>query len=843
MKIALFLGPALVAVVIAMGPVISGEETFFYRDISHFHLQAKWSQVQAWSDGRLPFIDLPRGGDTSLGNPNTVPLYPTNLLYAIAGFTWAFNAHFWLHLMLAPWAVYWLARTWGLRRPGAYCAGVAYALSGYYLSQFGFYNLVAGTALAPALVASSVVAARSLARRAPGGRCGARLVVMGALWGLVLLAGDPIIALQAGVLSLLAVAIDRWPGRGERGSDGGGAPSGLRWALGVARGLPWLAGATLLGTLVAAPQYVEMLRILPYSYRFQIFTARQALLASWDPRQLAEWFIPFVFGRPQLNYWGYRFSGDEVPLFFSLFPGTLALALALVAGRPRARGHLWAWLGVSGGLFVVLGSFNPAMGLVARLPGLQLLRFPIKFWLPVAIGAALLVGIGFERCREPAVRRNLVRALGLLLLLYIAFAAFLVQFPTGVEQWVEDAMKQPQPPGRPVQVRLNWLALSLLQAALVGVYLALAWWAKRAPALAGGGAVALHAASQLFLLQPLYATDRVDLYREPPPILAHVGPDQSIVHGEIDELFGATRAGADFPDGRAHWVERRGRLELYPFVGIPFGRSYELTVSPEGLASFFTVGAVHAMRLNGDDVRVRIARTAGADVLILKRPFEDPESLGVRLRVVMPTFQSSAYVYEVLDSPDEYVLAGRVAFYERLDEVLQAIMSPQFDPRSVAVVPGPPRQVDAPSGEVEVVSDTPNRIELEVRSEAGGMLVAQRVYLPIYRAAIDGAPARVTVANLHRLGVEVPPGEHRLELWIDQGAFFRSLWASGAGLGGLIALPWLVRRRRVGSIAGGEYASAASAASAPDAPADLHDAGPPDEPAAQRTGETTGEAP
>jgi hypothetical protein len=158
-------------------------------------------------------------------------------------------------------------------------------------------------------------------------------------------------------------------------------------------------------------------------------------------------------------------------------------------------------------------------------------------------------------------------------------------------------------------------------------------------------------------------------------------------------------------------------------------------------------------------------------------------------------------IYEILDSPPEFVLAGRVASYERLDQVLQAIMSSQFDPRTTAVVPGPPRQVEGPQGEVDVLFNSPDRIELETRSPEGGVLIVQRVFLALYRATIDGEPAPTTVANLHRLGLEVPAGEHRVEIWVEAGPFWRSLWGSAVGAAGLAALPWLLgrRRRRMGA--------------------------------------------
>lgn len=155
--------PTLVLLVVAVWPLISGERTLYLRDVANTHLPAKWSQAEAMREGRLPILDpLRDGGQPALGNPNTVPLYPDNLLYLVAPTLWAFNAHFWLHLLLAPWAFWWLGRVWGLSSRAAWAAGACYAASGFFLSSLNLYNLVAGYALAPALVAAALRLASTL---------------------------------------------------------------------------------------------------------------------------------------------------------------------------------------------------------------------------------------------------------------------------------------------------------------------------------------------------------------------------------------------------------------------------------------------------------------------------------------------------------------------------------------------------------------------------------------------------------------------------------------------------------------------------------------------------------
>ena len=231
--------PALLLLLVAVLPLVLGDATLYLRDAANTHLPAKWAQAEAMREGRLPLLDVSRdGGQPALGNMNTVPLYPDNLLYLLAPTLWSFNAHFWLHLLLAPWAFYLLARAWGLGRRASWAAGACYAASGFFLSSLNLYNLVAGYALAPALAAAALRLAESSRR--------SRIAALAALWALLLLAGDPMTAAVALAAALAAV----------------GVRAGWR---ALARGGPWAALG--LGTALAAPQIVEFLRILPASFR------------------------------------------------------------------------------------------------------------------------------------------------------------------------------------------------------------------------------------------------------------------------------------------------------------------------------------------------------------------------------------------------------------------------------------------------------------------------------------------------------------------------------------------------------------------------------------------------
>ncbi len=743
---------------VAAWPLIDGSRTLYLRDAANTHLPAKWSQADAMRAGRLPLIEpLRDGGQPALGNPNTVPLYPDNLLYLVLPTIWSFNAHFWLHLLLAPWAFFWLARVWGLGRRAAWAAGACYAASGFFLSSLNLYNLVAGYALAPAL------AAAALRLSEPGGPQRRRVAALAVLWGLLLLAGDPMTAAVALAAALAAVAVR----------------SGWRALL---RGGPWLALG--LGTLLAAPQLVEFLRILPSSFRGHWgYSAAAAGEASWHPATLFGWLVPFPFGGPDLAFWGQRLFGGDLPLLFALYPGLAAMALALAAGRPRrddggAGG--WAWGLIVAGLFLALGSYNPVVRGLMALPGAGLLRLPVKLWLLVAMGAALLAGRGFEgafggRSLDGAGRRPLALALagvggvmatlwlGLTLAPAAARAALGAVAPGAAGAFID-------------QQRLRWAGLCLAGIAILAICGALLRLAKGHPRLAGALLIAVHVSSQLLLLRPLLSQEEVAVFERPPELLSRLPPAARLVHAVPDALFGPVEATApSYPDARLLWYQRQTRRQLFPSTGRLWGRRYELTRSPEGLDSFLSRAASQTLPGLDDVARLRLLAASGVDHLLMTRRLTGAAAEMVDLLDTGDGEPRGLYVYRLRAASPEVLFASSIYRAPHLNGALSRLLQPGFDPLREAVLPGSGPPSAGAGGRVEVVAAGPESLELAVEARGPGALVVHRAHLPLWRAEVDGRPAPLLAANIHRLGLELAAGSHRVRLWVDR----RPLWAAG----------------------------------------------------------------
>jgi hypothetical protein len=779
----LYAGPLLALLLVAVLPLVRGTETLILRDVLNSHFPMKWSQAEALRSGTFPLIDPYRaGGQPLAGNLNAAPFYPTNALYLVGSTFWAFNAHFWLHLLLAPFTFYWMCRSWGLGREASWAGAACWATSGFYLSHLNFYNLIAGVTLAPALVAACMDLVR-------GNRRGLLPPVIAVLWTLLILGGDP----QTAVLALLlagAAMILVWRER----------PAGSGW--GALALIALLVAAFAAGTLIALPQIVEFLRILPFSLRgYAGYSAKSATISSWDPYQAAEWLIPFLFGRPDLlgkgAFWGPQFFTGVPPYYLSLYPGLLALALVAASGRPRLRAAWWAWGGIAFGIFLSLGRFNPVAEWLFTLPVQKSLRYPIKFWLPVAVGAALLCGIGFERLRTPEGGRRVFRwALLVLALAFAAFWGFLTLAPGPAEAWLDLFIGRP--PDFITSERLRWAGLSFLSLVLLAALGIAFRVSRRSGTLGGALLIGFHVAAQLWLLRPLYPADAVAPYLVPPPALAYVPADALVVNPDYNYLFGpSTLRQGTFPEPHTRWLERRSYYELYAFSGAVWGLRYELNTSPEGLDTFLTRLAQIQVARAKDPERLRMLAAWGVGRLLVNHPL-DPVPPHARLIATLPSFGKTLYIYEVTERAPEVFLAREVFRERDLPSAYLRLATPEFDPRTDAVLSRPGKPMPSAGGTARIVLRGPEEMEIEATAGPGGsLLVVQRANL-LFKATVDGQPAPVMTANLHRIGVQVPAGTHRVRLYLDRRPLHRSL--AGA-LVGLLLLPALAvwdRRRRSG---------------------------------------------
>lgn len=754
-------------------PLASGSRTLYLRDVLNTHYAMKASHAAALRAGEwLPLIDPARaGGQPLLGNPNVVPWYPDDLLYLVASPLWALNAHLWLHLVVALAAAYVLGRALGLGRGASGAAAVTYALCGFTLSNLNFYNLMAGVALTPAFVAAVVHSARAPRRMLPA-------VAGGALWALLLLGGEPLLAVMALVLAGLACAC---------------APPGARLpgrALGLALGC---------GSLLAAPQLVELWRILPTSLRgMRGYGADGGVVGSLHPRQALDWWLPFASGRVDLllqgAFWGGALYGGKPPIFLSLFPGVLGFVLVGAScGAPPAgveadgyrRWRRWAWVAVALGVALALGAANPLARPLFRLGPL---RYPVKFLLLAVPGLAILAGLGWQRTLAAGTRLRL--GLWLAAGAYGGVWMILTVLPAASERWLRALVPATLADDFVRGERLRWAGTCFLTLVVTLALLAVER-AGREPRRRWlrGLLLGVHVAGQMLLLRPLLATDEARFYRAPEALLAAVPAASTLVHGDFLDLFGrSTLADAPLAEPTLRSLERRAFARLYPAAGVAAGRRYELDPSPEGLDAYLTRAAQAAVERLPDAARLRLLRTWSVEHLLLGRALA-PEAMADVAAVHRIELEGGPLDDLVLRDPAPPVrFVANVVRAPDLQVALATLLRDDHDFRTTAVVAGPGTALTGSGGTARVRSEARERVEVDVDAPSPGVVVFARAHLSLYRATLDGAPAPVVIADLCRVGVEVPAGVHRLVLATDRRPTRVAAALAGLGLLGLVAL-------------------------------------------------------
>ncbi|HMC21526.1 MAG TPA: hypothetical protein VKL19_06745 [Thermoanaerobaculia bacterium] len=338
---------------------------FYFRDNFATHYPVKTISARMLRAGEIPWWNFyDDGGQPLAGNPNTLTFYPDNFLYLILPPHVAFNLHFLLHLALAWVAMRALCRQAGVSPNGAAFAATMYAMSGLAISATVFYNLITAVALIP-FALWAVERLCSAPRRAGAGEA----LIVGAAFGLIGLAGEPVVVVSTAICAVI-LAMGRLDIR--------------RAAI--------VAAALLIAGAIVSPQLIAYVEIAKEVERVRGFSALTALNASLLPRRVAEIAIgPIVgfltdAGRPE-------FRGR---LFSTVFLGIIVVPAIVVALRRRLQLRYVVIAAVM--LFLALGRYNPIVkAMVESTPALRIARYPEKFTMALIAALVVIAAAFFDR--------------------------------------------------------------------------------------------------------------------------------------------------------------------------------------------------------------------------------------------------------------------------------------------------------------------------------------------------------------------------------------------------------------------------------------------------------------
>lgn len=337
----------------------------------------------ALAQGQLPlwtpdlFMGVPLLANSQLGT-----FYPLNWLLRNFSAPEAIRLSILMHIYLALLGAYALTRTlltgrgWP-RELGAIVAAVMFGLGGYVGAHVEQINQLQGIAWLPWLV---LIYHHALRRK----------------WLIPLLAMGIALQFFSGHTQMVFIMVVCLGVYGLAQSWHGLTQETLRQSL---ISLLVLGGAGLISIVLILPQALPTVELMDVSNRRGGMNANQALAFSLNPLLAGRGLLPsydaMVFG----EYIGYG--------------GIVGIALACVGLlSPLQQARRWPWLVlVIVGFALAFGEFNPLNWTLATLPGFNLFRVPARWLVFVALGGAVLAGMGTQRLllqREQLPRRVFV---------------------------------------------------------------------------------------------------------------------------------------------------------------------------------------------------------------------------------------------------------------------------------------------------------------------------------------------------------------------------------------------------------------------------------------------------
>jgi hypothetical protein len=210
--------------------------------------------------------------------------------------------------------------------------------------------------------------------------------------------------------------------------------------------------------------------------------------------------------------------------------------------------------------------------------------------------------------------------------------------------------------------------------------------------------------------------------------------------------------------------------ELIPATGAPFGLRYLFDEDPDGSYGWVNRIAGEVLTASHPEERSRLLAAFGARWVL--GPAEEPAP-GFRAITGFSVAGRRLELHEAPRPTPELRWAGREIRRPSLSGALELVRSDLFRPATDVVLPGPaaPSAGGFAPARVTVTTLAPERAAADVDALAPGHVVFSRTFFPSWKANLDGAPARVLLANGRDVAVAVPAGRHRVEFFWDPTSF------------------------------------------------------------------------
>jgi hypothetical protein len=704
---------------------------YFWEDFLYQNYPFRVFAATSMASGQLPFWNpYTFGGMPFLADIQTAVFYLPSVALTLAVHHETLH-HFWLELMillhypLAGGGMFYLARSFGLRRVSALFSGLAFMLSGFMVAHAIHQQIVTLAAWYPVVLL--------LFRHLLQDRRWLWVFAGAIVLGHSTLAGFPQLSLYLyallGVFFLFEL-FSTYPGKNLFSHDA---------LMMTARA----AALVILSLAIAGLQLFPTLELSPFSERAEITYAKSTEGSlSWG--QLLTFIFPTYFGTSRAEQYAYWGPGDfwhfwETCVYLGI--PTLLLALFTIPQIRRQKYILFFWSLLLVALLYALGGNFPLQKLFFHyVPGFAMFRNPARASLLVSLSAALLAGWGLNHLldRDPGTQRSRVPQLigialgGIAVLIWIltTSGALRSSFFFLTNTRVTATLQHDMP-----------FALAFLSVTGILIFIALR----------------KHPSSLLFaLLFP--CVQFIDM--------TWFGGSQPL--SSVNPATYFSRSWRIVEPLKREAQEEFFRVSIRTAGGIIMDRNQGM------IDRIFTLEGYTPLALKRRQPPIQAGEKA-FDLLNVK--YRTVRDEGGRISFVRnPTYLPRAFmVYR--------------AYVARNDsDLVQYLNSPEFDHRAIAAFeedPGItlPTSEIPPTSRATVTGYSNNEITIDVETSAAGVLVLSEISYPGWTSLVDGTPGTVYQVDYCLRGIITPAGHHTVVLRFSPTSFSRGILLTAVALG------------------------------------------------------------
>ena len=727
------------------------------RDMQMFFIPQKRLLWEAYQAGEVPlwtpFIGT---GAPFHANMQSGFFYPPHWLYALLPFYTAFNFVLVFHFVLGGAFAYLLCRRLGVGPVGCYVGAATWMLGGYFVSLLNLVNALQAAAWSPGLAWAALRVLETRTVHSVG-----ILVIVGVCAGL---AGEP----QSVLLSLFCtgVVLAGWAHRRR--------PSGEMLRAGALRFA--VAGIFIVGLVMV--QALPTLEFLRDSGRGTGLTLEQAAAFDLKPIRLLYFLVPMDFRDPEYAFGVRSIIGAGDPWLFSIYLGAVFPILFCLAWRGTRRFEivLWSIAGVVA-LLVGLGDNTPVFPwLFEHVPGLGAFRFPEKYLLVTAFGAALLAAFGADACMRIERRRRDTLWACAYIALPLTLLALMHANYDGVREWALGFgnTRMADDYGYAFGVwQENLLKLALLATLatlLIWVYrrqqLSARWFGILLCLLVTGDLSVAHRDLNP-VVEPAFYDTRPEILRHVP--LEQLRRDFRYRSSRFDSLSGTMPVLARVPLAPQKWMWQQ---IMGPNVGQPWGVLQQDAWDAVKLRRTEDERALHRVLAEGR--RWRLLRVQSVRYVHSIFPLEPGDAARE-----IPLDTLAGHLYELENPlPRAYVVPAASWARDEVDAI-NRVLDPEFDLTRSVVLTDSSRRLEAiPSPRdaertleddgagsfpgATIVESSPHRVSIRLDGSSSGYAVLTDSYYAGWTASVDGESRPIHLANFFFRAVEVRPEDREV---------------------------------------------------------------------------------